>query len=89
MSGHEDLAVRDMKIIRLTRAIEVLEQEAQGRQGFDRNVMIQAANILSVERLDLIQETEDIATEILNRDEENRPALRVKIEKAVKKGGKD
>ncbi len=89
MSGHEDLAVRDMKIIRLTRAIEVLEQESQDRQGFDRNVMIQAANILSVKRLGLIQETEDIATEILNRDEENRPALRVEIEKAIKKGGKD
>ncbi len=89
MSGHEDLAVRDMKIIRLTRAIEVLEQEAQGRQGFDRNVMIQAANILSVKRLELTQETEDIVTEILNRDEQNRPALRVEIEKATKKGGKD
>ena len=65
MSIIEDLAVIDRKALELSTAIDVLEREIPVREGFEKGVMIQATNMLHMERIRLIGDMDALEKKLI------------------------
>lgn len=81
MSTIEDLAVIDKRALELSTAIAVLETEIRMREGFEKGVMIQASNMLHMERIRLIGDMDVLEKKLIEENDGDREAVRKLIAK--------
>jgi len=83
VSTLEELAEVDLQVVKLTGAIETLNAEAGRFEGFNRNVLRTASELLCRERMEAMGRMQELENRLSHEQMEERARIRPMILRAT------